>query len=300
MNSQRDHLIDAIYDAAIKDKNIFFLSADFGAPALDRFRKELENQFFHLGISEQNLIDVAIGMALKGKKVFTYAMAPFISLRCAEQHKLATMMRLPIVNIVAGVGLGYANAGPTHYATEDYSMAVNTINSSVYTISDAAQAASMVNYYLKNPHHCFVRLDRDPGPDFEPKSNFSIGYRQICTGGDVCIVTHGYFVGKTYEILKNEGFTEKVTLIDLFASKPLPKKFLDFLGNFRKVVFIDEQISNSSLGIFLTSKLINYSPNTVIENISLDEDFMFENVGRDKLIELAGIDRLNIVSAISE
>ena len=28
-------------------------------------------------------------------------------------------MDLPINTIVAGVGLGYADAGPTHYATED-------------------------------------------------------------------------------------------------------------------------------------------------------------------------------------
>ena len=68
-----------------------FLSADFGAPALDNFMAELPDQFFHLGISEQNMIDVAIGLALRGKKVFAYAMAPFVIMRCAEQHKLAAI-----------------------------------------------------------------------------------------------------------------------------------------------------------------------------------------------------------------
>lgn len=299
MNFQRDALIDAIYEAALRDKDIFILSADFGAPALDRFREDLKDQFLHLGISEQNLIDVAIGMALKGKKVFTYAMAPFISLRCAEQHKLATMMRLPIVNIIAGVGLGYANAGPTHYATEDYSLAVNTINSSVYTISDAPQAASFVDHYLLNPHHCFIRLDREPGPDLEPKSDYSKGYRQLSTGGNVCVVTHGYFVGKIFNLLQNEGLLNKVSLIDLFASKPLQKGFLEFLGNFNKVIFVDEQIYNSSLGMFVTSKLISQSSKMQIENIALDETFMFENLGRSRLVELGGIDNHRILSAIS-
>ena len=300
MNFQRDYLIDEIYQAVLKDKDIFILSADFGAPALDRFREDLKDQFLHLGISEQNLIDVAIGMSLKGKKVFTYAMAPFISLRCAEQHKLATMMRLPIVNIIAGVGLGYANAGPTHYATEDYSLAVNTINSSVYTISDAPQAAAFVEHYLGKPHHCFVRLDREPSPDLEPKSDFSSGFRQISTGGDVCIITHGYFVGKVYNILKDEGMLNKVSLVDLFASKPMPNGFLEFLKNFRKVVFVDEQIQSSSLGVFLTSKIIETLPKILIENITLDENFMFENVGRAKLVELAGIDSNRILSAVTK
>ena len=47
---QRDVLIDAIYEAAVKDSSIFILSADFGAPALDRFRTDLSQQFFHLGL----------------------------------------------------------------------------------------------------------------------------------------------------------------------------------------------------------------------------------------------------------
>ena len=45
-----------IYLSAKKNKNIFFLSADFGAPALDRFRRDLKNQFIHCGISEQNMV----------------------------------------------------------------------------------------------------------------------------------------------------------------------------------------------------------------------------------------------------
>ena len=69
---QRDSFIDQIYLSAKKNKDIYFLSADFGAPALDRFRKDLKNQFVHCGISEQNMVNVAAGLALEGKKVFTY------------------------------------------------------------------------------------------------------------------------------------------------------------------------------------------------------------------------------------
>ena len=38
---QRDVFIDEIYEAALKDKDIFFISADFGAPSLDKFRENL-------------------------------------------------------------------------------------------------------------------------------------------------------------------------------------------------------------------------------------------------------------------
>ena len=63
----RDSFISEIYRKALTNKKIFFLSADFGAPSLDIFRKKLPNQFLHMGISEQNMIDVAIGLAIKKK-----------------------------------------------------------------------------------------------------------------------------------------------------------------------------------------------------------------------------------------
>ena len=118
---QRDEFINTIYNRAKKNKNIYFLSADFGAPALDQFRENLKKQFIHLGICEQNMVDFANGLALEGKKVYIYAMAPFLSLRCIEQHKTATcLMNANVCSIVTGIGLSYANSGPTHYSTEDF------------------------------------------------------------------------------------------------------------------------------------------------------------------------------------
>ena len=84
----RDAVIDEIYAAAQKDKDILFVSADLGAAALDEFREKLPNQFIHAGIAEQNMVDLASGLALLAK-VFLYAMAPFITARCYEQVKCA-------------------------------------------------------------------------------------------------------------------------------------------------------------------------------------------------------------------
>ena len=84
---QRDGFIEEIVNAIKKGEDIYFLSADFGAAALDELRRDYPQNFIHCGISEQNMIDVATGLALEGKKVFCYAMAPFISMRALEQIK---------------------------------------------------------------------------------------------------------------------------------------------------------------------------------------------------------------------
>ena len=83
----RDVFIDKIYEEAKKDKDIFFLTPDMGAPSLDKFRVEMPKQFIHCGISEQHMIAMAAGLSLQGKKVYCYAMAPFITSRCYEQIK---------------------------------------------------------------------------------------------------------------------------------------------------------------------------------------------------------------------
>jgi transketolase len=118
---QRDGFIEEIVNAIKQGEDIYFLSADFGAAALDELRRDYPQNFIHCGISEQNMIDVATGLALEGKKVFCYAMAPFISMRALEQIKCGPgIMDLPICLISVGVGIGYADSGPTHYVTEEF------------------------------------------------------------------------------------------------------------------------------------------------------------------------------------
>ena len=80
----RDSLISSLEKIAIKNKNIFFLSGDFGAPSLDSYRKNCKN-FLNMGIAEQNLINFACGLALEKKIVFCYTILNFLSMRCFEQ-----------------------------------------------------------------------------------------------------------------------------------------------------------------------------------------------------------------------
>ena len=122
MTLQRDIFIKEITKKMEIDKKIYFLSADFGAAALDELRVKFPKNFIHCGISEQAMLDIATGLALEKNKVFVYAMAPFLSLRAIEQVKCGPgLMKLPICMISVGIGLGYADAGPTHYANEDFS-----------------------------------------------------------------------------------------------------------------------------------------------------------------------------------
>ena len=49
---QRDIFIKEITKKLESDKSIYFLSADFGAAALDELREKFPKNFIHCGISE--------------------------------------------------------------------------------------------------------------------------------------------------------------------------------------------------------------------------------------------------------
>src|SRR5512136_2494409 len=80
----RDAFFDRLYEIASTDSNVMFLTADMGAFSLEKFKADLPGQYINVGVAEQNLVSVAAGLALAGKRIFIYAIAPFITQRCYE------------------------------------------------------------------------------------------------------------------------------------------------------------------------------------------------------------------------
>ncbi len=68
MKLQRDIFLDEINRQLETDKDIYVMSADFGAASLDITREKFKDNFIHCGISEQAMFDIGTGLALEGKK----------------------------------------------------------------------------------------------------------------------------------------------------------------------------------------------------------------------------------------
>ena len=150
------------------------------------------------------MIDVAAGLSLAGNKVYVYAMAPFITLRCYEQLKCSlAMMDLPITVIAVGPGLGYADAGPTHYLTEDFACLRALVNCEVYSASDSIMSKELAELTYQAPALRIIRLDRNSSPDIYSKYKLDLkrGFSELYSGDETCIVSYGYTLQK---ILKDE------------------------------------------------------------------------------------------------
>ena len=101
----RDAFFDEFNRIATEDRNALLLTDDQGAFSLDWMRKNLPDQYFNVGIAEQNLVSVAAGLALGGKVPFIYGIATFMTMRCYEQIRDdLCALGLPVTIVASGPG----------------------------------------------------------------------------------------------------------------------------------------------------------------------------------------------------
>lgn len=300
----RDVFIDEIFEEATRNKQIYFLAADLGAKALDRFREVCKGQFLHVGISEQNMIDLAAGLAQNGKIVYVYAMAPFVALRCYEQIKVAiASMNLPLTIVGNGVGYSYDDAGPTHYATEDISCMRGLAGVEILTPSDTISVLETARLSYRKPALRYVRLDRAFLPPVYVKNDprfLRDGLVEIDKGQELCILTCGYMVQKAREVrtsLEKQGY--KIAIIDVYRLKPIDKKTLEsVLQPYDKVVTLEEHFLSGGMGGAIVEALIDAGIVKTVLRVGVQDHYFCENGGRSYIHQLAGIDVEKITSRI--
>ena len=243
------------------------------------------------------MIAMAAGLSLKGKKVFCYAMAPFITSRCYEQIKCSIAAMDQNVNLIGiGVGLGYADAGPTHYTTEDIATMRVFPNIEILTPSDELSTNIIANHCIQQDGFRFIRLDRDALPEVYNKGQFDLnsGFKEIKEGKKTCVVSSGYILNQIYHLMEDAEFG----LIDLFRIKPIDKKLIEVLRKYEKVISIEEQWIEGGMGSKILEIISDNNLDTKVERKGLDDIFYFQNGGRDFLHKKHGLNIPEILKRI--
>ena len=196
--AMRDSFLRRLHHAMNSDDSIFLLSADFGSPVIDLIRADFPDRFINVGIAEQNLVNIATGLSLEGYKVFCYAIAPFITMRCFEQIRvnLALLSEVREVNVnLIGVGAGYSYvvSGPTHQCYEDLSIMRSLPNLSILSPSDHRLAADCFDFAVSNKGPKYIRFDAQILPSLDSRNDsLSQGWRRLRTGTHASLLTTGF------------------------------------------------------------------------------------------------------------
>src|SRR3989344_8791053 len=214
----RFEVIKTIYDHALSNPKVFFLTGDLGHAHLDDFRKNLPNQYINAGIAEQNMIGIAAGLALSGNKVFVYSIAPFITMRCYEQIKVDICYQtIGVVMIGVGAGYAYSTCGCTHHAIEDIAVMRALPNMRIYSPSSPLEARVITKYLLSQSHPAYLRICKggEPSPTKEYPIEINKGL-VINPGDDITIFSTGTIISEALRAAKileqNEISTEVVNI----------------------------------------------------------------------------------------
>jgi transketolase len=305
----RDAFIEKLYERMFTDESIFFVSADFGAPALDKLRSDFAERFINVGIAEQNLINVATGLALEGFKVYAYSIAPFISMRACEQIRTSISILSQIrdinINLIGvGSGLSYDVTGPTHHCLEDSCIMTVLPGFTVFSPSDSVLSEKFVDYTLQHSGPKYIRMDGKAKFTLyaeEENISFDNGFSELWKGTDVCIVSTGYM---THLALKTAGLLSQDNIntgvVDLFFLKPFNEKLLlKILSEYKHIVTMEESFLNKgSLDSIIGNLCFSNGLFVGMTKLGFEDKYVFDVGNREHLYKLNELDQENIIKKI--
>ena len=194
------------------------------------FAKEFPDRFIDMGLSEQDMVSTAAGIALTGKTVFASSFCAFLVGRVFDQIRQSVCYNQANVKLVGThAGLGVGEDGATHQALEDVALARSLPGIAVIVPADAVETARAVEYAAATPGPFFIRLTRNNLQTvFGPEHRFALGHAPLLRDGDdIALVAMGAMVEKALQAADLLA-AEKVSaaVIDFSSLQPLDGEIL--------------------------------------------------------------------------
>ena len=220
---------------------------------LFRFQERHPERFFQFGISEQNMVSAAAGIATTGQLPYVATFASFLALLCCEQIRTdVAFPGLPVrlIGHHAGFTLGFY--GTSHHATEDIAIMRSLAGLAVVAPADGPSLAAALRATVDHPGPIYFRIARGRDPEiYSAGVDFRLGKAIVhSAGSDLTLLATGSTVHASLaaaELLRGEGIS--VGVIDLHTIKPLDNEtILAVASSTRLLMTVEEHSILGGLG----------------------------------------------------
>ena len=284
----RDAFFYEIYKQVRKGEDIVIVSADIGAPSLDKFRRDFPNRFINVGIAEQNLIAVASGLQLSGKKVVAYGLNPFPVTRAFDQiRNLMASLQIPITLTALNAGTCSADAGYTHMPIENIAMVRSLKNISIINPSDEIMVKGLVQEIIQNPKPRYVQFDKSiEGKLYEENDiRFKAGLITNKKSSEVVVVATGVMA---------HGLMEKempVKVIDCFSLPISSDLFIKEVCGCKQIVTVEDGMVTGGIGSMVLEILNDFQMNIPVKRLGLNfrKGYPDTYTNRELILEQEGL-----------
>lgn len=193
-------------------------------------RDKYPEKFIDIGISEQDLVGTASGLALTGMVPFATTYCVFLAGRAWDQIRTTVAYgdcNVKLAGAHAGINVG--PDGASHQSMEDAALMRVLPNMMVVVPCDAIETEKAILAVADHQGPAFVRFGREAIPVVTDESTpFELGKaRLVKDGNDLVIFANGpevYEALKAEEELAKEGLSAMV--VDLHTIKPLDEEFV--------------------------------------------------------------------------
>jgi transketolase len=256
----RREFVNWLESAAGTNPRLLLLTGDLGFDAFEGLQKMMGARFINVGVSEQNMISVAAGLAQQGLDPLCYSIAPFAVFRAYEQIRLDLALHNMNVKIVGnGGGYGYGIMGATHHALEDLAVMSVLPNFRCVVPLCNSDVAAACDWLIAVDGPAYLRLGFGHWPeDHEPLADFNPIRKIAGIMGRAARLT---IVGIGPVLLNALPAVRDRLEIDVFAVSQIPLfrtivPLAESLNQSRNLMVIEEHAVRGGLGEYLTTELL--------------------------------------------
>ena len=241
------------------DERVMLLTGDLGFTVLEEFSGRHPDRFINCGVSEQNMLGVATGLAEAGFVPFAYSIATFATLRPYEFIRNGPALHdLPVRIVGVGGGFDYGHNGVTHFALEDYALMRTQPSITTVVPADAMQARAAVRGTADVPGPVYFRVskrgDALPGLD----GRFELGRLEVLREGTgaaiIAIGSIAHAAVEAADLLAERGLPASVAVVSSFNPGPTDE-IAALLDGIPAVATVEAHYRDGGLGSFVAETI---------------------------------------------
>lgn len=296
--------ISALYSLMQQDSRVVSLLSDSGTDYDELMSREMPQQCYNFGISEQNKLGIAAGMAMCGKLPFVYTSGAFLAFRGYEFIRNDICYQNQNVKIVGmGSGTSWRTLGPSHHTTEDLAALRAIPNLVILSPATPFEAAECVRAAYEHIGPVYIRLGMGGEPEyFDAEHPTLCQTTRLSDGSAAAVFCTGSILGEVMEsrsILQARGID--VSVYDVCSIKPFDAEaLLNAAAECDHIFTVEEHSVSGGLGGAAAEVLSEVGSPARLTRIGLDNRFA-KGYGSQKEIRIKnGLDAESIADVIWE
>ncbi len=254
LNPGLSYLSDALIGLVDAGHPVVAGSADLQySKGLNKFAKAHPDRYIQFGISEQNMVSVAAGMATCGLTPFVATFASFLGLLCCEQIRMdVAYSGLPVRLIGHHTGISLGFYGTSHHATEDIGTMRSIADLAIVSPADGPQLAAAIKASATYDKPIYFRISRGRDPIvYDKGATFQFGKAvEHGIGEELTIIACGMAVHGAIEAAgKLNAAGRSVGVIDMASIKPIDREaILRAASRSKRMMTVEEHNVLGGLG----------------------------------------------------